>query len=71
MIGSLGFGLLADKLGRIKALMVGLCLTAISGSIGAFMPDTWSFGLMRFLSGVGAKGIDTLHPTLIQLWTFK
>ena len=64
MIGSLGFGLLADKLGRIKALMVGLCLTSISGSIGAFMPETWSFGVMRFLSGVGAKGNYTLYQKL-------
>lgn len=57
MVGSLGFGLLADKIGRMKALMVGLCLTSISGSLGAFMPDVISFGIMRFLSGVGAKGL--------------
>ena len=36
---------------------VGLCLTSISGTIGAFMPESWSFGIMRFLSGVGAKGL--------------
>lgn len=57
MVGSLGFGLLADKIGRIKALMAGLCLTSISGSLGAFMPDVISFGIMRFLSGIGAKGL--------------
>ena len=57
MIGSTFFGLLSDGIGRIKAMLVGLCLTSISGAIGAFMPEVISFGIMRFLSGVGAKGL--------------
>lgn len=57
MVGSFGFGILSDAIGRKKALMVGLVLTSTSGVLGAFMPNEVLFGIMRFLSGVGAKGL--------------
>ena len=57
MVGSFGFGILSDAIGRKKALMVGLVLTSLSGVLGAFMPNEILFGIMRFLSGVGAKGL--------------
>ena len=57
MVGSFGFGILSDAIGRKKALMVGLVMTSTSGVLGAFMPNEVLFGIMRFLSGVGAKGL--------------
>ena len=69
MIGSFGFGLLADKIGRMKALMIGICLTSCTGVLGAFMPTVTTFGLMRFLTGVGAKGLFMLAFVLCVEFT--
>ena len=65
MIGSFGFGLLSDAIGRRKTLIIGLTLTSVSGVLGAFMPNAILFGIMRFLSGVGAKGLFMICFVLI------
>ena len=60
--GSYIVGIISDKYGRMKALMLGLMLIA-SGLFAAFMPDANSYGFFRFLTGVG--GIATFMVTSV------
>lgn len=57
-IGSYVFGVLADKFGRMPAIMTGVTVTAVSGILGGFMStSSGGFGFFRFLTGFGAKGL--------------
>ena len=60
--GSYIVGIISDKYGRMKALMLGLLLIA-SGLFAAFMPDANSYGFFRFLTGIG--GIATFMVTSV------
>ena len=51
LFGSFIMGIISDKFGRMKALMLGVILASVSGFIGAFMPDMHSYGFFRFLTG--------------------
>ena len=54
-IGSYIMGAISDKFGRMKALMLGVLLVSGSGILGAFMPDQHSYGILRFLTGIGGN----------------
>ena len=54
-IGSYLMGAISDKYGRMKALMLGVLLVSGAGTLGAFMPDQHSYGILRFLTGVGGN----------------
>ena len=51
--GSWVIGMVSDRFGRMKALMLGVILVSTSGFFGAFMPDPHSYGFFRFLTGIG------------------
>jgi OCT family organic cation transporter-like MFS transporter 4/5 len=69
MVGSFGFGILSDKIGRMKALMIGLILTSTSGVLGGFMPNAIAFAIMRFITGIGAKGLFMISFVLCVEYT--
>ena len=58
LIGSFVFGILSDNFGRLKTMMVAILTVAISGALGAIPGGgpVW-FTMMRFLTGVGTKGL--------------
>ena len=58
LIGSFGFGLLSDRFGRIKTMMGAILTVAISGCLGGIpgAGPVW-FTMMRFITGVGSKGL--------------
>ena len=49
--GSLAFGYISDKFGRIAALLLGISTVCLSSIIGVFMPTAVGYGVFRFLSG--------------------
>ena len=49
--GSLAFGYISDKYGRMAALLLGIATVCLSSIIGVFMPTAIGYGVFRFLSG--------------------
>ena len=58
LIGSFVSGILSDYIGRLKTMMVAIVIVAISGALGAIPGSgpVW-FTMMRFITGVGSKGL--------------
>jgi putative MFS transporter len=56
-IGALGFGALADKVGRRKILIVTVALSAVFTGLCSVAWDVTSMSLLRFLAGVGLGGV--------------
>ncbi|MGB9885402.1 MAG: MFS transporter [Moorellales bacterium] len=53
MVGSLGLGTIADRIGRKRTLMLSVALFAGFGGLAGLAPSFWPFVLLRFLSGIG------------------
>lgn len=49
--GSLIFGYISDKYGRVIALLLGIVLVCVSSLVGVFMPTAVGYGIFRFISG--------------------
>ena len=62
--GSYVMGSISDKYGRMKALMLSVLLVSVSGVLGAFMPDEYSYGFMRFLTGIGGQAFFMVNFVL-------
>ncbi|HEY6609856.1 MAG TPA: MFS transporter [Pseudomonas sp.] len=64
MFGALGFGTLADKIGRKKGIAI--CFVLFSGStvLNGFASSPTEFGIFRFLAGLGCGG---LMPNVVAL----
>ena len=55
-IGSLMFGILSDNFGRRNTLVMAIILCSAASAGGSFMPNYWSYALLRILVGVGSEG---------------
>ena len=64
MIGTVGLGILADRIGRKAPLMLGLVLFSFFGGALYWAPGFKSFCILRFFSGLGIGGVLTLTITL-------
>ena len=64
MFGAMMFGMLADKIGRKKVIMI--CVVLFSGFTfaGGFASNPTEFGILRFLAGLGIGGV---MPNLVAL----
>lgn len=56
LIGAIGFGRLADRIGRRNVLIVTVACDAIFGTLSIFAPDFTILLLLRFLTGVAVGG---------------
>jgi MFS transporter, AAHS family, 4-hydroxybenzoate transporter len=57
IIGALGFGYLADKVGRKKTLIGCVVLFGVLNIASAYAGSIESFALLRFLCGIGLGGV--------------
>jgi OCT family organic cation transporter-like MFS transporter 4/5 len=56
LAGSFVFGLLSDRFGRMRALMLAVAMVSASGTISAFVTIPAVFGVLRFFTGMGGMG---------------
>ena len=56
LLGALGFGLLADRIGRRTVLIVTVSCDAVFGILSVFAPDFTILLLLRFLTGAAVGG---------------
>jgi MFS family permease len=64
-IGGLGFGMMGDRLGRVKTLMATILLYSIFTGLSAFSHSVWDFALYRFLTGLGVGGVFAVAVALV------
>lgn len=63
--GGLGFGILGDRIGRAKTMMLTiLCYSAFTG-LNALAVGFWDFALYRFLTGLGVGGEFAVGVALV------
>ena len=57
MVGSTAFGYIADKIGRKKALFIGILMSGTSFLIQSFLEDFWAYSMLQIVTGFAAKGV--------------
>src|SRR6266478_9212156 len=60
MVGLLGwafggfiFGIIADYIGRVRALALSILIFSVFTALQGFAQDVWQLGLFRFIAGLG------------------
>ena len=66
MVGAAGFGLVSDRIGRKKSIMMVVIVSSVFNSAAYFSPNFEVFCLLRFLSGIGIGGVIPLTITLVS-----
>lgn len=66
MFGAIIFGILADRIGRKKVVIMSSLLFSIFTGLCGFMPDPTTFAIARILAGFGLGG---MMPNVIALIT--
>jgi len=56
MIGGVGSGLIADRLGRSKILLGSILLYSLANIANALVTDVHQYGIVRFIAGIGLAG---------------
>lgn len=64
-VGGIGFGVMGDRVGRVKTLMLTILLYAVFTGLSAFSRTTIDFYLYRFLTGLGVGGVFAAAVTLL------
>lgn len=57
ILGSVLFGMIADKIGRKKAIMLGILVYSVFTGLTGFAQSQTQFGIFRFLAGFGLAGV--------------
>ena len=55
-LGGLGFGILGDRIGRAKTMMLTILLYSMFTGLSALSRGVWDFAFYRFLTGLGVGG---------------
>ncbi len=56
LLGGIAFGVLGDRLGRIKTLFGSILLYSLANILNAFVTDVWQYEVLRFIAGFGLAG---------------
>jgi len=64
-VGGIGFGILGDRRGRVKTLMLTILLYSIFTGLSALSQSTLDFYIYRFLTGLGVGGVFAAAVTLL------
>jgi MFS family permease len=63
--GGIGFGIMGDRYGRVKTLMLTILLYAAFTGLSALSRSTTDFYIYRFLTGLGVGGVFAAAATLL------
>lgn len=66
MVGSVLWGVLGDKKGRVKVLYGSILLYSIATLLNAFVSNTFQYAVLRFISGLGLSGELGAAITLVS-----
>ncbi|XP_053604364.1 organic cation transporter-like protein [Plodia interpunctella] len=69
--GSLLFGIASDKYGRRPALIVSIVLEVFSGIVTSFLPDFWSFTIVRMFLGASVGGVMVVGFVIVMEYVGK
>ncbi len=64
-LGGLFFGVLGDKIGRAKTMMLTILIYSIFTGLSALSWGVWSFSFFRFLTGLGVGGEFAVGVALV------
>src|SRR4029079_19460248 len=64
-VGGIGFGIMGDRLGRVRTLMFTILLYSVFTGLSAFSVSVWDFGLYRFLTGLGVGAVIAVGVSLV------
>jgi MFS family permease len=64
-IGGLIFGILGDRIGRVKTMMITILLYSAFTGLSALSRGFWDFAAYRFLTGLGVGGEFAVGVTLV------
>ncbi|UTW12808.1 MFS transporter [Marinobacterium rhizophilum] len=64
MLGAMSFGMLSDRLGRKKTIMICVVLFSLTTVINGFASTPREFGILRFIAGLGIGGV---MPNVVSL----
>ena len=64
-VGGIAFGVMGDRVGRVKTLMLTILLYAVFTGLSALSRSTFDFYLYRFLTGLGVGGVFAAAVTLL------
>jgi MFS transporter, putative metabolite:H+ symporter len=68
-IGTIGFGYLADRIGRRDALGWSIILYGLTTALGGLSTNVYIFTFLRFLTGVGGAGeLAVGAPYTAEMW---
>ncbi len=68
-IGGFLFGILGDKLGRTRTMMLTILIYALFTGLNAFVTDVWQYGACRFLTALGVGGEFAAGASLVaEVW---
>jgi OCT family organic cation transporter-like MFS transporter 4/5 len=56
LLGSFIFGMISDQFGRLKAVILSIFVTAVSGALGALVCNPVIFAILRITCGMGGIG---------------
>jgi MFS family permease len=64
-IGGLIFGILGDRIGRVKTMMITILMYSAFTGLSTLSVGVWDFALFRFLTGLGVGGEFAVGVTLV------
>jgi len=56
LLGGIAFGVLGDRLGRLKTLFGSILLYSVANILNAFVTEVWQYEVLRFVAGFGLAG---------------
>jgi MFS family permease len=64
-VGGLGFGVLGDRWGRVKTMLVTIGLYSVFTGVSIFATGFWDYAFYRFLTGLGVGGEFAVGVALV------
>ena len=64
-LGGLGFGILGDRIGRAKTMLLTILIYSLFTGLSALSVGFWDFALYRFLTGLGVGGEFAVGVALV------